>query len=190
MISVPKGFLKNAFGFFAGCFFLVFFLLPDEGLARENPPASISIEDANWDLHSSGVRSRMFMDLYQCSIYLQHDEADLVSILELQRPVAVRIRVLIAELPDQVPDPWREAIQPEISDKLYHRFKKQFFKLGQDDLLTFTYQPGGSTVFYINGEKKFSDSGPELMRSMLEQWIGPIPISEDLKMALLLKKGD
>ncbi len=155
--------------------------------AQEEPPSSIRIEEIDWQLYSHGVRIRYFMDVYQCAIYMDKSGENLHSILELKRPVAIRIKILISELPDQVPDAWKEAIQPEISDKLYRRFKKRIFKLEQGDTLTFTFLPRQSTNFYINDDKKFSDPGSSLMLALLEQWIGPIPISEDLKMALLKK---
>ncbi len=181
--------LKNKYCFLVGIFLFVVFLVVADGFTQENSPANISIEGRNWELYSSGVRTRMFLDVYQCAIYLDQEEKNLDSDLDLKHPIAIRIQILISELPEQVPDPWRESIKPEISDQLYSRFKKEIFKLTQRDLLIFTFLPGGPTKFYINNEKKFSDPGSGLMHSLLEQWIGPFPVSEDLKTALLLKKG-
>lgn len=166
---------------------MIFFCMTVEISAHEKPPAVMKAENRNWKLHSYGVRNRWFMDVYQCAMYLDNGNQNLESVLDLKHPVAIRIKILISELPNQVPDAWREAIKPEISDKLYSRFKKQIFKLEQGDQLTFTYLPGQSTGFFINNEKKFSDPGPDLMRALLEQWLGPQPVSEELKVALIRK---
>lgn len=180
-----KFFLKAKYGIFVGAFFGLFFCMTVEIAAQEEPPAIMKVENRNWKLHSYGVRNRWFMDVYQCALYLDDENQNLESVLDLKHPVAIRIKILISELPDQVPDAWREAIKPEISDKLYSRFKKQIFKLEQGDQLTFTYLPGQSTVFFINNEKKFSDPGPDLMLALLEQWLGPQPVSEELKIELM-----
>ena len=65
------------------------------------------------------------MDVYQCAIYLDRESTNSELLLKLKHPVAVRIKILISELLDQVPDTWREAIKPKISLKLSSRFKKQ-----------------------------------------------------------------
>ena len=154
-------------------------------LAHETPPSEINIEDRSWVLFSSGVRDYFFMDLYECAVYLDGKEKNLDSILNLIYPVAIRLKILTSELPGQVPDPWKETIKPEVSDKIYSRFKKQFFKLSEGDIILFIYFPGESTVFYLNGERKFMDPGPGLMEALLEQWLGPSPVSEELKASLI-----
>lgn len=153
--------------------------------AQENAPTHIKISETDWQLYSYGTRNRFFVDVYQCAIYLNRKITNPDLIMSLKHPVAIRIKILISEIPDQVPDAWREAIKPEISDKLYSRFKKQIFKLKQGDLLGFTFFPGKSTNFYINNKKMFSDPGSDLILALLEQWIGPHPVSEDLKIALM-----
>ncbi len=154
--------------------------------AQENPPETIHIGGRDWSLFSSGVRSYAFFDVYQCALYMDSRQGgDLDSIQALSHPVGIRIEVLTSEMPEEVPDPWKEAIRPELSDKLYNRFKKKFFKLNQGDVLFFSYLPDQATVFYLNAEKKFSDPGPGLFEALLEQWIGAKPVSEDLKAALL-----
>ena len=76
-------------------------------------------------MYPHGVRARLFMDVYQCAIYLYQKITNSELLLEFKHPVAVRIKILISELLDQVPDTWREAIKPKISLKLSSRFKKQ-----------------------------------------------------------------
>jgi hypothetical protein len=44
------------------------------------------------------------MDVYQCAIYLDRESTNSELTLKLKHFVAVRIKILISELPDQVPD--------------------------------------------------------------------------------------
>ena len=153
--------------------------------AQEAPPSTINIDEKSLVLYSSGIRDYFFVDLYECAVYLDGKEKNLDSILNLTIPVAIRLKILTSELPDQVPDPWRETIKPEVSDKIYSRFKKQYIKLSEGDIILFNYFPGESTVFYLNGKKMFVDPGSSLMEALLDQWLGPSPVSEDLKASLI-----
>ncbi len=159
-------------------------LMGTKAFAEENPPSEIQLAGEKWTLASSGIRTYAFVDVYQCAVYLDKPGKVEESILEKKQPVAIRIQILTSQHPGHVPDVWKETIESEVSDKIYKRFKKHFLKLEEGDELIFSYIPGQSTRFYQNGKKVFEDSGSGLMQSLLEQWIGKDPISNDLKMAL------
>ncbi len=155
--------------------------------AEDIPPSNIEIQGSNWKLYSHGVRNFAFMDLYQCALYRMQKEKILDSVLDLKSPIAIRIQILTSNLPDNVPSAWKEAIKPEVTDKTYNRFKKQYLKIEEGDILIFTFLPSQSTNLYLNGKKELVDPGPGLMQALLDQWVGLNPISEDLKVALIKK---
>ncbi len=159
--------------------------LPADSQAEENPPPTLNLGDKEWVLASSGIRTYAFIDVYQCALYLEKAGKVRKTILEQKQPVTIRIKILTSELPGQVPDAWKETIKPEVSDKVYKRFKKNFRKLEEGDELLFSYKPGKATLLYLNREKVFSDPGAGLMYSLLDQWLGEEPVSDDLKTALV-----
>ncbi|QPJ60821.1 MAG: hypothetical protein G3M70_02525 [Candidatus Nitronauta litoralis] len=181
-----KGFtIKTGYLFAAS---ILLFALGGSGayaMAEDNPPSKMKLEGVEWMLASSGVRTYAFIDVYQCALYLKEPGKVRKTILEQKQPVTIRIKILTSELPGQVPDAWKETIKPEVSDKVYRRFKKNFKKLEEGDELLFSYTPGQATLLYLNREKVFSDPGAGLMYSLLDQWVGEEPISDDLKTALV-----
>ncbi len=170
---------------FVGVLFFNFFNSGMDVLAEEGPPSTLTLENRDWVLASSGIRTYAFIDVYQCSLYLKESGKVRKTILEKKQPVTIRVKILTSELPGQVPDTWKETIKPEVSDKVYKRFKKNFRKLEEGDELLFSYTPGKATLLYLNRDKVFSDPGVELMHSLLDQWIGEDPISDDLKNNLI-----
>jgi hypothetical protein len=106
---------KSNYELFIGFFFCMFFCALVDISAQQKPPTNIRIEYKNWYLHSHRVGARLFMDVYQCAISLDRESTNSELLLDLKHPLAVRIKILISEIPDQIPDAWREAIKPEIS---------------------------------------------------------------------------
>ena len=153
--------------------------------ANADPPSGLKLNNHTWTRYSSGIRSYNFIDVYQCALYLHNKDKVIESIKNLDHPVALRIEILTSMLPDKMPEVWRETIDSEVTGKAFHRFRKGFANLDEGDILLFMYIPGESTRFYLNNKLLFKDPGPGLMQSLLEQWTGPRPISEDLKQALI-----
>ena len=160
--------------------------------ANASPPSSLNSTSLTWALHSSGVRSYNFIDVYQCALYFPANEKPnqeklTASAKDLKSPVAIRIEISTSMLPDKMPDVWRETIESEVTGKAFLHFRKGFARLDEGDVLLFLYLPGEGTRLLLNDKPVFKDPGPGLMQSLLEQWVGSNPISEDLKQALIKK---
>jgi hypothetical protein len=149
------------------------------------PPLEIKLNNLTWTHHSSGIRSYIFVDVYQCALYLHDKDTPIASIGNLEYPVAIRIEILTSMLPDKMPETWRETMLSEVTAKAFRRFQKGFLHLDKGDVLLFLYLPMESTILFLNDKLLFKDPGPGLMQALLEQWIGSHPISEDLKQALI-----
>ena len=160
------------------------------GISFANPPSELKSNGMTWVSHSSGIRIYNFVDVYQCTLYLniknKPSKDELISAVNhLTFPIALHIKVLTSMLPDKMPETWRETIESEITGKAFHKFQKGFSRLDEGDVLLFVYSPKEETRLLLNGKLMFKDPGPGLMQSLLEQWIGPKPISEELKQALV-----
>ena len=153
--------------------------------ANESPPPVLNLNNLTWTIHSSGIRSIIFVDAYQCAFYLHNRDKPIATIRNLEYPVAIRIKILTSMLPDKMPEVWRETIESEVTGKAFRRFQKGFLNLDEGDVLLFMYLPGETTSLFLNDKLIFKDPGPGLMQALLEQWIGSHPISEDLKQALI-----
>ena len=152
-----------------------------------SPPPDLILDNLPWIHYSTGIRSHHFVDVYQCALYLPDKEKPIASLQNLEYPVAIRVEILTSMLPDKMPDVWRKTIKPELIDKAFRKFQKEFLNLDENDVLLFMYVPGEATSLFLNDKLLFKDPGRELMESLLEQWVGPHPVSEDLKQALIGK---
>lgn len=152
-----------------------------------SPPAHLKLNNLFFVHYSSGIRSYHFVDMYHCAFYFLDKRKQIAfsDLAKLGDPVAIRVEVLTSMLPDRMPDVWRESIKPEIMDKAFRRFQKGFLNLEEGDVLVFMYLPGQATSLFLNEKLLFTDPGPGLMEALIEQWVGPHPISEELKKALL-----
>ena len=149
------------------------------------PPLEFKLNNLTWTHHSSGIRSYIFVDVYQCSLYLHYKDKPIASTITLEYPIAIRIEILTSMLPDKMSEAWRETVVSEVTAKAFRRFQKGFLNLDEGDVLLFLYLPGEATSLFLNDKLLFKDPGPGLMQDLLEQWIGSHPISEDLKQALI-----
>ena len=158
--------------------------------AMAGPPSQMKQGGRTWVPHAYGIRTYGLIDVYQCAIYRPQDRTLtskklVASIKTLKTPVAIRIQILTSMLPDKMPEVWKETVKSEVTGKAFHRFRKGFARLDEGDVLLFVYLPGEATRLFLNNKPVFKDPGPGLMQSLLEQWVGSQPISEDLKQALL-----
>jgi hypothetical protein len=72
--------------------------------AQQKPPANIKSKIKTGTFIPMVFALDCFMDVYQCAIYLDRESTNSELLLELKHPVAVRVKILISELPDQVFD--------------------------------------------------------------------------------------
>lgn len=167
------------------CIFTALFLSAHSVLAQEaTVPSRINYQGTDLRLNGYGEREVMWMDVYRCALYLPRRSSDPAQIVRTPKPKLLKIRVLTDAAPDDMPERWRETLDSELTDRLFRRMKKVYRRASSGDELTFAYLPGKGTSFYFNGKRIFNDPGYGLMESLLDQWMGPKPVSRNLKRLL------
>lgn len=156
------------------------------GLAQEDAVAPrIDYKGASLVLNGHGEREIMWMSVYRCALYLARTITDPAKIVRSRDvPKVLKIRILTDNAPAEMPDQWRKTLESELTDRLFQRMKKGYAKTSAGDELTFAYLPGQGTSFYFNDKKVFNDPGYGLMEALLDQWLGPEPVSGNLKRLL------
>lgn len=147
-------------------------------------PETLTLSGQELVLNGYGERERWFMDVYNCALYLPHRSTSREFIMAATTPTAIRIRV-IYDPPADVPDRWEETFQAELSNELFDRMTDVYEKLDVGDIVIFAYVPGQGTKAYRNDKLLFTDKGHGLMQGLLDQWIGPRPVSKNLRRLLL-----
>ncbi len=144
-------------------------------------------EEAPLRLSGCGLREVMWVDLYFVAFYLEQP-------LRLHRQIrsrdvakAVRVDIVFdGRIPEQMPEEWRSRLVDVLSRDLVRDLQNLFAELVTEDSLTVSYVPdAGESRVRFNGDVVQSYAGPELIDGLLALWIGPDPVSRNLRRLLL-----
>ena len=144
-------------------------------------------------LNGAGVRRKLFFSVYAIGLYLPAPTADAARVLAVDGPRRVLMRILHKEITrEQLVAAWTEGfaanhssaelatLQPRID-----RFHAAFETLKAGDVVQIDYLPGKGTRVEINGRVRESIPGSDFAAAVLRIWLGPAPVSADLRAALL-----
>ncbi|MEQ9643029.1 MAG: chalcone isomerase family protein [Alphaproteobacteria bacterium] len=149
------------------------------------PPRVLQSDKHALVLNGVGTRVMYFMRVYECALYLPERSRSMPFIMDKRTASAIRISVIHDDLPDRLPEQWREAVRSEVTTKMFSRLRAAYRDVSGGDVVLFRYVPTEGTWILINDEVVVFDPGHGLMRSMLEQWVGETPVSSDLRLALM-----
>ncbi len=159
-------------------------------------PEKLSYEDSVLILNGSGIRSKYFMDVYVCGLYVPQKSNNADEIINSDGPVAVRLHIISKLITrDNMERVVREgfvrstdgktaAIQSQI-DELMNNFKKT--PVNVEDIYDMWYTPGKGLQGYKN-EKPWGTiivCGPEFRHALVGIWLSDDPIDPALKQKML-----
>jgi hypothetical protein len=156
--------------------------------------ASASAGGAALRLNGAGVRRKLFVAVYAVGLYLPAPTRDPAQILAMDGPRLVAMRFLHREVPrDKLVAAWNEGFaanqDPATLATLQariDRFNALFETLRQGDTVELAFDPAQKTTrVSINGTSRGEVPGADFAAALLRIWLGPSPVSDDLKAALL-----
>lgn len=168
------------------------FLLPASALAAA--PAEVVLDDLRLERNGSGTREILWIDIYEAALYLpgnrltEFRRGDILT-LDADTPAAFRIELLIGEVPS-IPAEWRDIFERHMNSAQLVRLEAAYDRLGKGDTILFHYRPGIGTVIAMNAGSSERVDGPGLMADLLAQWVGPDPVSRDLRAKLMGRPQD
>jgi hypothetical protein len=146
-------------------------------------------------LNGGGVRTKLFMDIYACALYLKTKSHDPKQILEADEPMAIRM-IVISGLMNQkkLVSALTEGYEKNTGDQLasiqerVDRFiQAHTGEINPDDMYEYVYVPGQGTSMYKNGTKGITIEGLDFKKATFAIWLGKKPALESLKQGLLGK---
>ena len=144
-------------------------------------------------LNGAGIRSKFFFKIYVAALYLPTRSTESEAILSKDVPNRITMHFVYSEIDrKKLTDGWSEGFKEntdqnqmaEIEDRL-QVFNAMFDTLREGDEVVFDYRPGAGTQVTIKGEAKGSIPGYDFNQALLRVWLGPEPVTSDLKRALL-----
>ncbi len=128
----------------------------------------------------------LWNSLYLVAIYLEEATSDVDKIMSDSSAKAIRLKVLYDnELPEELPELWREPLQEEMNREMLETVLNLYDQISTGDIVIFTYHPELGTRVSLNNERVIERNNSTLITTLLYNWIGIEPVSENLKRLLL-----
>ncbi|GHA35100.1 chalcone isomerase [Salinimicrobium marinum] len=187
--------MKNLFLLFSAVFFVAVSTAQTK-VGGITMPNTETYKNHKLVLNGSGVREKMWIDLYAAGLYLNQKNGDAASILNSDEPMAIKLHIvskLISsdKMVDAVTEGFENStkgntapIQKEINQILGY-FKEDIKK---NDVFDLVYLPSeGGVVAYKNGEEKGVIKGMEFKKGLFGIWLSNRPADDGLRGDLLGK---
>ena len=121
------------------------------------------------------------IDLYSVGIYTGVKVDTIEKLRGAQVAKAVRVAVQYdGQMPGRVPPEWWRGLGPALTPPQEQRLRETFSRLSAGDDIWITYAPAEGTRMLHAGAAVISTDGDRLMNAILDLWLGPTPVSEDL----------
>jgi hypothetical protein len=152
-------------------------------------PGTIKAGDSDLVLNGSGVRTKMFLDLYVAGLYVPQKTNDVVSLLQSEDKLGIKLQIISKLITsEKMSEATREGfeksthgntapIQPQI-DEMINVFSSE---IKIDDVYDMVYEPGVGTSIFKNGTLAKTIPGEDFKKALFGIWIGDNPVQEKLK---------
>lgn len=156
--------------------------------------ATVSAGGPALRLNGAGVRRKLFVAVYAVGLYLPAPTRDAAQVLAVDGPRLVVMRFLHREVPrDKLVAAWNEGFAANQDaatlatlQARIDRFNGLFETVREGDTVELAFDPARkATRVTINGASRGEIPGADFAAALLRIWLGPSPIGEDLKAALL-----
>jgi len=144
-------------------------------------------------LNGAGIREKFFFDIYLAALYLPEPQTDAQAILAANPPWRLRMHFLYRKVgQDKLADGWEAGFAANLTAqelaglraRLDH-FKSLFPTLHKGDEVILDHFPGQGVSVTIRGQTLGRIQGDDFARALLSVWLGPEPVTQELKRALL-----
>lgn len=153
----------------------------------------VDVDGKTLVLNGAGVREKFFFDIYVAALYLPAKSSDAKAILQADQPWHLGMHFLYSEVSKKKLDKgWEEGFENNSSAaemaalrERLQQFKNMFPALRKREMASMTYIPGKGVSVTIKDELKGTIPGADFARTLLSVWLGPDPVTGNLKKALL-----
>jgi hypothetical protein len=156
-------------------------------------PDSVPAASEILKLNGAGLRTKFFIKVYACGLYLQERSSDGQAIAAAEKPMALRMRFIHDGVaPEKLIEAWNDGfkastggntapISAEIS-----RFNGLFTaEARKGDAYELLYLPGKGVAVSMNGTVRDTIPGLEFKQALFGIWLGREPADASLKKGLL-----
>jgi hypothetical protein len=154
---------------------------------------AVRVADTQLALTGAGLRQRFIFDVYAMGLYVRDAKADPVMQPGAKRVAIHMLRSVDADTFAQAlvdgmrpnhDEATMQALAPRIAE--LNALMAQMKEAKKGMAITLDWLPGTGTQMTVNGKPSGAPiAGEDFYRALLRIWLGPRPVQEDLKKALL-----
>ena len=153
-------------------------------------PDNIKAGDNELTINGAGLRKKVIIKVYACALYLMEKESNAKSIIEDDKPIAVKMHFIYkAVAPEKLIEAWNTGFGKSDISNLQEEiktFNSYFTKDAvKDEVYDIIYVPEVGTSVYMNNELKGTIPGIEFKKAVYSIWLGEQTELPKLKKAML-----
>ena len=154
-------------------------------------PDSVEVGGKRLQLNGAGLRKKVVFKVYVAGLYLENPTKDAAAAVSSDQIKSMRLHILrtldAGKITEAIAEGFERNSKPQL-DALrarLDRFNSMFPNVAEGDEIVMSYLPGKGTVVTAKGAEKGTIEGKDFADALFAVWLGPNPVQEDLKKALL-----
>jgi hypothetical protein len=153
-------------------------------------PDTATAEGKTLKLNGAGLRKKFVFKVYVAALYVETPSRDGAAVVAASGIKSMRLTIMRSLKGTQISEAIEEGFERNSKDqqeKLRARLKKleaMIPDVKEGDEIVFTFLPDGVRVV-VRGTDRGTIEGRDFGDALLSVWLGPNPVQEDLKKALL-----
>ncbi len=154
-------------------------------------PETATADGKTLKLNGAGLRKKLMFKVYVAALYVENPSKDAAAVLSATEIKSMRLHILRSLKGSQVTDAISEGFERNSKDQI-PKLKPRLDKLGtmipdvvEGDEIALTWIPDKGTNVTVRGTDRGMIEGRDFADALFAVWLGPNPVQDDLKKALL-----
>jgi len=154
-------------------------------------PDTDVVDGKTLKLNGAGVRKKVIFKVYAAGLYLEKSSHDAAAVISANELKGIRLHILRSLKGEKVSEAISEGFErnskeqlPKLAARL-EKLKQMIPDVSENDLILFAFLPDKGVRVTVRGTDRGTIEGRDFADALLSVWLGPNPVQEDLKKALL-----
>ena len=160
-------------------------------VAGVNVPDTQTVDGKTLKLNGAGIRKKAIFKVYVAGLYVETPGKDASALIASSQAKSMHLWMLRdikgANVSGAIADGFQlnsKAALPQLQPKL-DQLAKMIPDLKEGDQMSLTWVPDKGTVVNVRGTDVGTIEGGDFATALFAVWLGPNPVQDDLKQALL-----
>jgi chalcone isomerase-like protein len=150
-----------------------------------------TVEGKTVKLNGAGLRKKVVFKVYVGGLYLENPSKDAATVISSDQIKRMQLSVLRSLSTKQITEAIEEGFEKNSKAQMgalkprLEKLKSMIPDVVEGEQILLTYVPGKGTLVSAKGAEKGVIEGKDFADALFAVWLGPNPVQEDLKKALL-----